>query len=112
MEAYRENGDIEIIIEGKRLKLWLGRNKSPQRRKRNALLRRLESRAVEKGASEVSIDWWGRHVLSKGLRLATVTDESEMRFVPNPWLEALETTRWLQEEERIFRSRRDWHSDA
>ena len=112
LEAYKESGEIEVIIEGKKWKLWLGLNKSPQRRKRNALLRRLERRAAEKGAQDLSIDWWGGHLLSKNLRLVSVADDSEIRFIPNPWLEALDTTRWLQEEERIFRSKWEWNDQA
>ena len=110
VEAYRDTQGIEVKIEGKMWKLWVGLNISPQRRKRNALLRRLEKRATEKGAPEVSSDWWGGHVLSAGLRIATVADESAIRYVPNPWLEALETEKWMQDEERIFRSRWDWRS--
>ena len=89
VEAYRDMGEIEVIIEGKKWRLWLGLNKSPARRKRNAMLRRLEKRATQKGAEQVTVDWWGGHVLSKGLRLATVTEEGDTKFVGNPWLEAL-----------------------
>ena len=72
------------------------------------MLRRLEKRAIEKQAPEVTIDWWGGHILTKGLRIATVTEDSHIRYIPNPWLEALDTEKWMQDEERIFRSRWDW----
>ena len=112
VEEYRETQGIEVKIEGKLWKLWVGLNKSPQRRKRNAVLRRLEKRATDKGAPEVAIDWWGGHVLSKGMRIVTVTEDGAVRYIPNPWLEALDTEKWMQDEERIFRSRWDWREQV
>ena len=112
VEEYRDTQGIEVKIEGKLWKLWVGLNKSPQRRKRNAILRRLERRAMDKGAPEVTIDWWGGHVLSKGLRIVTVTEDGGVRYIPNPWLEALDTEKWMQDEERIFRSRWDWREQV
>ena len=82
--------------------------KTPERRKRNAILRRLEARACENGAEEVEIDWWGGSILIKGKRILSAYDDGPRHYVPNPFVEALETERWLEEQDQIFRRQADW----
>ena len=72
----------------------------------------LATRAEENGANNVSIDWWGGNLLVGGYRVAPVKETGETTYVANqPFLEALETERWFQDQERIFRSARDWRPD-
>ena len=105
---YREAGEASFTVAGTRYTLWLGWQKTPERRKRNATLRRLEARATEKGAKEVEIDWWSGSILVQGRRIVSVYDDGTRHFVLKPLLEALETELSIEEQNQIFRSQADW----
>ena len=105
---YKEAAPAAFTMNGTRYALWLGWQKTPERRKRNAILRRLEARACENGAEEVEIDWWSGSILIKGKRILSAYDDGTRHYVPNPFVEALETERWLEEQDQIFRRQADW----
>ena len=112
IQEYKDHGEVTITVDGKSYTLWMGFQKSPERRRRNTRLRMLATRAEENGAKNVSIDWWGGNLLVGGYRVATVKETGETTYVANqPFLEALETERWFQDQERILRSARDWRPD-
>ena len=72
-------------------------------------MRQLGDRAAEKGAQDISLDWWTGNVKSQGKRIATVRDGGSVEFVTaNPFLDPVETMQWLEEQQRIFRASRDW----
>ena len=53
---------------------------------------------MEKGAKEVDIDWRSGSILVEGRRIVSVCGDATRHFVPNPFLGALETERWLEEQ--------------
>ena len=113
VEAYKQAAPAGIKIHGKDYTLCLGLPKSPERRKRNQILRMLADHAEECGANNVTIDWWNGDILSQKKRMATVTEETSqaanIHFVKkNPVLEEEATLTWLREQQRVFRSHRDW----
>ena len=71
ISEYKEAGAASFTVSGVRYTLWVGWQKTPERRRRNAILRRLEARAVEKGAKNVEIDWWGGNILVGDRRIAS-----------------------------------------
>ena len=103
-----EKNPLVIKLNDKEHKLWLGRNKRPERRKRNTVLRGLAALAEQKGATEVDICWWPGDLRSKGKRLATVRDSGEMFFVTNPCIDETIAKEHLEQVSRDFRRTNDW----
>ena len=109
VKEYKQAGEVTISFGGQSNILWLGPSKSHERRRRNTTIRRLADYAASKGAKDVTMCWWSGAVLSGGKRLCAVLDNGAIDFVEaNPYLKAMGTQQHLVEQDRIFRSYRDW----
>ena len=112
VEEYNSGDPVTFAIRDQTYTLWLGTPKSPERRKRNQVLKLLAQRAEDKGAQQVAIDWWRGDITVTNRRIATVTERAAraalIQYVKNPFLGELATAEWLSEQQRIFRANLDW----
>ena len=99
---------VKVKFQGKEFLLWLGRNKRPERRRRNTMLRHLATLAERNGAKEISICWWRGELRSQGRRLVTLWDSGATEFVTNPFVDATKADAFLEEIQSNFRRERDW----
>ena len=104
---YKEAAPAAFTMNGTRYALWLGWQKTPERRKGTPSYAAWR-RACENGAEEVEIGWWSGSALVKGKRILSAYDDGPRHYAPNPFVEALETERRLEEQDQIFRRQADW----
>ena len=112
VDEYKQGPPVAFKIHDKEYTLGLGLPTSPERRKRNQILRMLAARAEEQGASAVEIDWWSGDVLSQKKRIASMLDgtpqAAQIQYVKNPYLNEQDTGACLSEQQRIFCANSDW----